>query len=610
LILNKFTKPPLAKAKGGFLVLGPLKMSIGKMETMLTTTDGQLSNEFASSISGAQLTIKLLEQHGITHIAGIPGGANLPLYDALVDSPIIHILTRHEQGAGFIAQGMARVNGKPQVCFASSGPGATNLVTAVADAKMDSIPLIAITGQVTQELIGTDAFQEVDTFGLMLPITKHNFMVRSAAELLSIIPEAFHIATSGRPGPVAVDIPKDIQLEQLSIESLPPPRPADVVPLPDPAAIDALIKLLQQAKRPILMVGGGALHSHCHRELLAFAESQDLPIVCSFMGLGLIPNNHPLNLGMLGMHGARCTNLLVDECDLLIGAGVRFDDRATGKVSGFCPTATIVHIDIDASEIEKIKSTHLSIRADLGTTIRQLLNCLPIIQRPQWLARMQALKQRFPLQTEVFTNNIKPRQKGLNPYQLLNWIAESSIQEPTIVTDVGQHQMWTAQAYPFTRPRQWISSGGLGTMGFGLPAAIGAALGEPGRSVICISGDGSIFMNIQELDTLAELQLNIKIVIMNNQNLGLVRQQQALFYGGRLKALGNRRALRFAPMAAAMGINAVDLHGVENPRQKLVEALGQVGPCLIDVPIDEDAKVFPMVPPGAANSDMIASLQT
>lgn len=562
----------------------------------------------AKHLSGAEVTIKLLEQHGITHITGIPGGANLPLYDALVDSPIVHILARHEQGAGFISQGMARTSGKAQVCFASSGPGATNLVTAVADAKMDSIPLIAITGQVSQELIGTDAFQEVDTFSLMRPIAKHNFMVRSAAELLKIIPQAFHIATSGRPGPVAIDIPKDVQLEKLVITSLPPPQAREIIPLPSTESIDKLIDLIQQSARPILAIGGGALHSGCRQALLTLAEQQDIPMVCSFMGLGLIPSHHPLNLGMLGMHGARYTNLLLEECDLLIGAGVRFDDRATGKVSGFCPQASIVHIDIDASEINKILSAKLAIRADIGATIKLLLDRIAPIQRPQWLARLTQLRQRFPLQPEIFAGDKARNHNSINPYQLLDWIANSSAQEPTVTTDVGQHQMWTAQAFPFTRPRQWISSGGLGTMGFGLPAAIGAALVEPARPVICITGDGSILMNIQELDTLAEHQLNIKIVVMNNQNLGLVRQQQTLFYQGRLNALGNNRPLRFAPMARAMGIDAVDLHQVTNPRGQLIEALTKVGPCLIDVPIEEDAKVFPMVPPGAANKDMIAGL--
>lgn len=552
-----------------------------------------------AQLNGAQLTLALLEQQGITHIAGIPGGANLPLYDALLDSPIAHILARHEQGAGFIAQGMARASGKPQVCFASSGPGATNLVTAVADAHLDSIPLIAITAQVPQTMIGTDAFQEIDTFGLMLPITKHNFLVRSAEELLHVIPEAFNIAASGRPGPVSIDIPKDVQLQILNIEQLPPLSVAETTapPVAD-EKIDALISLLEAAKRPVLMIGGGAVHSHCHRELLQLVESQQLPVVCSFMGLGVVPADHPLNLGMLGMHGARGTNLLLEECDLLIGAGVRFDDRATGKVSGFCPQAKIIHIDIDASEIDKIKTTDLAICADVGATIRQLLQRGLTAQRSEWLARMREIKTAFPL---IVEND----RDLFNPYGLLRAVADTLDDAATVVTDVGQHQMWTAQAFPFQRPRQWISSGGLGTMGFGLPAAIGVALAQPQRPVVCISGDGSIYMNIQELDTLAEHQLNVKIIVMNNQNLGLVRQQQQLFYNGRFNALKNNRPSRFAAIAMAMGIRAYDLSQSHNPTAQLKEALLQPGPVMIDVCIDEDTKVFPMVPPGAANKDMI-----
>ena len=549
-------------------------------------------------ISGAQLTIRLLEHLGVSHIAGIPGGANLPLYDALVDSTITHILTRHEQGAGFIAQGMARATGKPQVCFASSGPGATNLITAVADAKMDSIPLIAITGQVPQSLIGTDAFQEVDTFGLMLPITKHNYLVRSVQELFTVIPEAFRIATTGRPGPVAIDIPKDVQLQTINSYELPASANTPIIALPPDTKIKKLLDVLQQAQKPILMVGGGAIHSHCQREILQFAEKQNIPIVCSMMGLGIVPNEHPLYLGMLGMHGARYTNYLLEECDLLIGAGVRFDDRATGKVENFCPQAKIVHIDIDASEIDKIKQSYLAIRADVGATLKKVLQSAEDIARPDWLHRIKQLKQQFPLP------QANPKQI-FHPYNLLPLIDQATQRQAIVVTDVGQHQMWTAQAFPFSRARQWLSSGGLGTMGFGLPAAIGAAIAEPERTVVCISGDGSIFMNIQELDTLAEWNLNVKIIVFNNQNLGLVRQQQSLFYQGRLNALGNTRSLRFAPMARALGIDAVDLAAETEPLTTLAHALQTTGPCLIDIPLDPDWKVFPMVPPGAANRDMI-----
>lgn len=548
-------------------------------------------------LNGAQIIIKLLEQQGITHIAGIPGGANLPLYDALTESSITHILTRHEQGAGFLAQGMARVSGQPAVCFASSGPGATNLVTAVADAYMDSIPLIAITGQVATPFIGTDAFQEIDTFGLMLPITKHNWQVRSADELLQVIPEAFRIAMSGRRGPVAIDVPKDVQLQIMEIAHWPEIARADAAPLVADKDITRMQAMLSKAERPLLMIGGGIIQSGCHEALLAFVERQQIPVVTTFMGLGAIPSQHPQVLGMLGMHGARYTNMALEECDLLIGAGVRFDDRATGKVSAFCPQASIIHIDIDASELGKIKNPTLSIQADIGATLRAFNASSKLHQRSKWLERIAYLKQHFA-----------PTQKQesiFQPYGLLSLLAENVDSDCNVLTDVGQHQMWTAQVFPFSRPRQWISSGGLGTMGFGLPAAIGGALAQPDRLALCISGDGSIMMNLQELETAAEHNLNVKVVIMNNRHLGLVRQQQTLFYGGRHHGINNRRGTNFALVAQAMGATGYDLELATDPIAMLRQALAEEGPCVINVPISEEEMVFPMVPPGAANAEMI-----
>jgi acetolactate synthase-1/2/3 large subunit len=548
-------------------------------------------------LNGAQIIIKLLERQGITRVAGIPGGAALPLYDALVDSPIEHVLTRHEQGAGFLAQGMARVTGQPAVCFASSGPGATNLLTAIADAHMDSIPVIAITGQVPSSMIGTDAFQEADTFGLMLPITKHNWLVRSAQELLEVIPEAFRITTSDRPGPVSIDVPKDVQLEELEVLEWPEPGIADPLPQPAAADLEAINSMISQAERPLLMVGGGVINADCAKELVAFAEQQALPTVATFMGLGAMPTDHPLFLGMLGMHGARYTNRVLEECDLLIGTGVRFDDRATGKASAFCPNAAIIHIDIDASELGKIKHPTLAIRADVGATLRGFLKTGMPQPRPRWLERIEFLKQRFP---RTFNGD-----SLFQPHGLLNSLATLVDTEANVFTDVGQHQMWTAQVFPFQRPRQWNSSGGLGTMGFGLPAAIGAAFAQPQHMALCISGDGSIMMNIQELDTAVEHNLNIKVVIMNNNHLGLVRQQQALFYGARFNAINNRRGVDFAALANAMGAKGYDLGRSSDPITALRDALNQPGPCVINVPISEQEMVFPMVPPGAANSEMI-----
>ncbi len=552
--------------------------------------------------TGAQIVIKLLERQGITLVSGIPGGANLPLYDALFASPIRHILTRHEQGAGFLAQGMARVSGQPAVCLASSGPGATNLVTAVADAHMDSIPLIAITGQVPSTMLGTDAFQETDTFGLMLPITKHNWLVRSVEELLEVIPEAFRIATSGRPGPVAIDIPKDIQQQTLDITSWPEPGRAEPPPAPTASALQDFHDRLRRAQRPVLMIGGGVINAACCREIVEFAEHQDLPTVASFMGLGAMSADHPLFLGMLGMHGAPYTNMVLEECDLLIGAGVRFDDRATGKASEFCPQAAIVHIDIDASELGKIKTPSLAIRADVGTTIRALLDMSAPQPRPAWRQRVATVRECHPLPR---TGDIH-KADLFQPHGLLSHIAASMAGEDVnVVTDVGQHQMWTAQTFPLHRPRQWLSSGGLGTMGFGLPAAIGAALSQPQRPVLCISGDGSVMMNIQELDTAVEHSLNIKLVIMNNQHLGLVRQQQALFYGARFAGINNRRPVDFAALARAMGASGYDLGSEPDPHACLARALHETGPCVINVPIAAEEMVLPMVPPGAANREMI-----
>ncbi len=549
-------------------------------------------------ISGSQLLIKLLERQGVTHIAGIPGGANLPMYDALTDSSIYHVLARHEQGAGFIALGMARASGRAQVCFASSGPGASNLVTAVADAKMDSVPLIAITGQVPLAMIGTDAFQEIDTFGLMLPITKHNWMVRSAEELLEVIPKAFEVALSGRPGPVSIDIPKDVQSQLIEFDSFPEPGCRRANPEFDVELIEIMLGKIRAAHKPILMIGGGIVYADATQALIKFAEGLDLPAVQTFMGLGVLPSDHSLSLGMLGMHGAPFTNLVLEECDLVIGLGVRFDDRATGKVAEFCPRAEFIHVDIDHSEIGKITSPVLSIQADVGEVLDIANRQLELNRRPLWRQRVEQLKQSYPL--------VLNRQDDLfSPYGVIKAVAAILDKTVTITTDVGQHQMWVAQAYPFDRPRQWISSGGLGTMGFGLPASIGVALAQPGKKVVCFSGDGSLMMNIQELATAAEQNLNIKIIVLNNQHLGLVRQQQTLFYAKNLSAVKFEQNTDFVLAAMAMGMAGVDLGISDMPLDALEAALLDPGPCVINVPISETEMVFPMVAPGGANRDMI-----
>lgn len=550
-------------------------------------------------MTGAETIVHLLERQGVRTIAGIPGGANLPLYDALGQSGgIRHILARHEQGAGFIAQGMARVSGRPEVCFATSGPGATNILTAIADARMDSVPVICITGQVPSAMIGTDAFQEVDTYGMSIPITKHNFLVRSAGELLEAIPEAFRIAASGRPGPVLIDVPKDVQLQEVEFERWPEPGIPDPAPQLDRSALDLAARMIEQSERPILYLGGGVIHSGASELAVQLAERAGIPATLTLMALGSMPVEHPLYLGMLGMHAARYTNRALEHCDLLIAAGARFDDRATGKVAEFCPKAKIIHIDIDPSEIGKIKTAHVGITGDVGEALKALLDRVEPNPRTQWQAFVDELKERFPLHRPGLDD---PR----TPYGLIDSIASLLDERAIIATDVGQHQMWTAQAYPFRRPRRWLTSGGLGTMGFGLPSAIGAALADPGSPVICISGDGSLLMNIQELATAAEEGIPVKILLMNNNSLGLVHQQQDLFYGERLFAVDYRVKVDFIRIAEGFGIRAFDLADDGDPVETLARAIRDPGPCLIHAPIDAKEKVYPMVPPGAANRDMI-----
>jgi acetolactate synthase I/II/III large subunit len=548
--------------------------------------------------TGATCIIRLLERQGIRLVTGIPGGANLPLYDALRESSIQHVLARHEQGAGFMAQGMARSTGKPAVFFATSGPGATNTITALADARLDSIPVICITGQVPLGLIGTDAFQEVDTYGLSIPVTKHNFLVRDPTELLEVIPEAFRIAASGRPGPVLIDVPKDVQCMELSFEAWPEPGMPAPPQVPEPEDLDAAAALIDAAQRPLLYVGGGVIQSGAGNLVRHLAEKASMPVVMSLMGLGAIPARHPLALGMLGMHGARCTNLVVEESDLIVAAGVRFDDRATGKVEQFCPNARIVHIDIDPGELHKIKRAHVAVTSDVGLALEGLMQRVKPRKRSGWLALTAALRAQHPLAMPGLDD---PR----SPYGLIRAVAEHLPPDAIVATDVGQHQMWTAQAYPHRRPRQWLTSGGLGTMGFGMPTAIGAALANPGRTVVCFSGDGSLMMNIQELATAVEQQVNVKIILCNNNSLGLVRQQQDLFYGRRYVASSFAHHVDFPTIATGFGMPSVDLGTCTDPRAALAKCLRTPGPCLVHAPFDADARVFPMVPPGAANCEMI-----
>lgn len=541
----------------------------------------------------------MLERQGIRQIAGIPGGANLPMYDALSKSSSIrHILARHEQGAGFIAQGQARVTGKPAVFFATSGPGATNAISAVADAKLDSIPLICITGQVPQAMIGTDAFQEIDTFGLGVPITKHNYMARSAQELLEIIPEAFSVAMSGRPGPVWIDVPKDVQMERIYFEEWPEPGDLEEPPVFKMEDIEEASRMINQAERPIVYVGGGAIHSNASKQVRDLIERMHVPTVMTLMGLGAIPVQHELSLGMLGMHAARFTNHALEECDCLIALGARFDDRATGKIAQFCPEANIVHIDIDTCELNKLKNAHVGITADLGNALDHLIPQIKRGQKDGWNQRVEELKRDYPMEMPHLD-------EPLSGYGIIDYVARMLEGETYVTTDVGQHQMRVAQAFPFERPRQWLTSGGLGTMGFGLPAAIGAALEKPEATVVCFSGDGSLLMNIQELITAVEENANVKIILSNNNSLGLVHQQQDLFYNKQIFASQYHLAVDFSTIAKGFMMEAFDLGTCIDPATTLAEALAQPGPALINVPIDVQHHVFPMVPPGGANKEML-----
>ncbi len=547
---------------------------------------------------GAQLIVDALVREGVKVVAGIPGGSNLPIYHELARSPIRHILARHEQGAGFIAQGMARSTGRAGVCLATSGPGVTNLITAIADAKLDSVPIVAITGQVPTSMIGTDAFQEVDTFGMTMNITKHNYLVKSGADLPYVMTEAFRIAESGRPGPVLIDVPKDIQLADVEFAGWPEISIREPEVAGGEEAIRAIARAIGKAKRPLLYAGGGIIHSGAARALRAFAEKSSIPVVLTLMGLGAFPPDHPLYLGMVGMHGAPYTNYILDEVDLLLAFGARFDDRAVGKVEEFCPRASVIHVDIDGSEIDKIKRSHISLAADIGLTLEVLTPLIEDQTRTGWLEEIRKKKTDHPMPGPTSDD-------PLNPLNFVTTLAKMAPGDAIIATDVGQHQMWVAQMYRFSRPRSFLTSGGLGTMGFGLPAAIGAALANPDRQIICISGDGSIQMNIQELATLAELDLNVLLFIMNNRHLGLVRQQQEMFYDGNYIASRFESRLNFAAIAREFGIRGVDLRTSGDPLTAIAGVMAAGGPCVIDVPIHYSENVLPIVPPGASNREMV-----
>ncbi|MGO9308234.1 MAG: biosynthetic-type acetolactate synthase large subunit [Spirochaetia bacterium] len=547
--------------------------------------------------TGASLLMELLKRQGIGIVAGIPGGANLPVYDALGQCDLRHILVRHEQAGGFLAQGIARSTGTAAACFATSGPGAVNLLTAVADAKLDSVPIVAVTGQVASRLIGTDAFQEVDTYGMSIPVTKHNFLVRSVTELLEVVPEAFRFALSGRQGPVLIDLPKDVQQASIDLDRLPPPGVADTPPEPDGAVLAAMARLIASAERPLLYVGGGVVAAGAEEEARALSAACGIPVVCTLMGLGIMDPGDPLYLGMLGMHGSRATNLAVDRADLLIALGVRFDDRATGSVEGFAPRARVIHMDIDEAEIGKIRRPDISAGCDVKRALRRLNRMVARAPRDAWRAEILTLRTDYPLAIPDDPSH---------PSRLVAALAKAAPDNAIVTVDVGQHQMWAAQTWPVRRTRSFLTSGGLGTMGFALPAAMGAALAHPDTTVLVLTGDGSLLINIQELATIAENSLDIKVCVFNNGHLGLVRQQQELFYGGRYVASRFDARPDFAAIARGFGIPGCTIR-IPHDGEALARALAVEGPVLLDIELTETENVYPMVPPGKSNIEAVVS---
>ena len=553
----------------------------------------------ASQLTGAQLLIQGILEEGVTHVFGYPGGQIIPTYDVLYDAPLTHILTRHEQGAAHAADGYARATGKVGVCIATSGPGATNLVTGLSTAHMDSVPMVAITGQVSVPLIGNDSFQEADIYGISIPVTKYNYLVKDVNDLQRIVKEAFYIARTGRPGPVLIDVPKDIQTglarsKKLGPVALPGKKP--IPPVSD-TQLKQVISAIKNARRPVIYAGGGVVSAGAGPELIEFVEKTRFPITTTLLGKGCYPETGPAALGMLGMHGTKYANYAIYESDLILAMGVRFDDRVAGNLAQFAPLAKIIHIDIDPAEIGKRVRADIPVVSDIKPFLAALNAVLDLPERKAWLNHVAKLKADFPL---TF-----PEDGKLRPQAIIKTLSDLTRGELLMTTDVGQHQMWAALYYQAAGPRRFITSGGAGTMGYGFPAAIGASVGRPGEPVVAITGDGSFQMNIQELATARMHNLPVKIFIMNNGCLGMVRQWQQLFYNRRYSSTCLTFNPDFCKVAEGYDIPALRVTEPGDVRKAIDKALNSDGPMLVDFRVVEEENVLPMIPPGGGQTHFI-----